>query len=153
VKLSDILDRDLILPNLAATTQRGAFEEMAQAISRKLEMDAQKVVAALADREATRSTALEKTGVAIPHARLNGITGFNMLFARSRGGIDFNAEDGKPTYLFFLLVGPSNEPGEYLRLLSRVARLCHSDAFRAKLLQAPTIDQIREIIAEEDAKG
>ena len=153
MKLTDILDQDLILPNLAAPTQLRAFEEMAGALSHKLGMDAKLIVDALADRENTRSTALEKTGVAIPHARLNGIPGFSILFARSKSGIDFKAEDGKPTHLFFLIVGPSNEPGDYLKLLARVARLCHNEEFRAKLIQAPTADVIREIITQEDLKG
>ena len=153
MRLSNILDQALIIPDLAATTQIKVFEEMAEALSRKLGIAPKTIIDALVDREATRSTALEKTGVAIPHARLNGIPGFSMLFARSRGGVDFKAEDGNPTRLFFLIVGPSKAAGDYLKLLARVARLCHNEEFRIKLSQAPTAKEIYEIIAEEDAKG
>ena len=153
MKLSAILDPMLILPNLEAATQNEAFEEMARLLAPKIGIDPAKIALALSEREATRSTALERTGVAIPHARLNGIANFTLLVARSKAGIDFKAEDGSPTNLFFIIVGPENQPGEYLKLLARVAMLCHSEEFRSRLLKAPSKEEIRDEIAREDAKG
>ena len=153
MKFADIFDPSLILPKLNANTQEKAFEEMAQVLAPKLGIEVKAIVDALIDRETTRSTALEKTGVAIPHARLNGISDFTILFARSKIGIDFKAEDGKSSHLFFLIVGPENKPGEYLRILARVARLCHSEQFRSKLMGAKTAEEINAAIAEEDAKS
>lgn len=152
-KLMDLLTFEHIVPSLKANTQFEAFEEMAAILANDLNMDPGNLVKALNDRESAFSTALEKTGVAIPHARIKSINEFGLLFGRSEKGVDFQAEDHKPSHLFFMIVGPEDKPSEYLRLLARVARLCHNEEFRASLRAAETAENIRDIITEEDSKG
>lgn len=151
MKLADILDARLIIPDLTANRQSSAFEEMAAALADKTGMSADAVVKALKEREATRPTAMEK-GVAIPHARIEGATRFFLLIARSKAGMDFKAEDGQLSRLFFMIVGPEDRPHDYLRLLARVARICQSDSFRKSLVAAQTTDEIVKIVMEEDAR-
>jgi len=152
LKILDLLDAKNVLTDLKAKDREGALREMAGKIADELDVKPDNLVKALMDREATRPTALESTGVAIPHARLPGIKNFVVLFARSKKGIDFRAEDGQPCHLFFLIVGPEEEPGNYLRLLARIARICHDKEFREKLMNASDSGEILDIIAEQDSK-
>ena len=152
LKILDLLKIDYVLPNIEAENQEEALGEMAAKAAEDLGIDANDLVKALLDREKTRPTALERTGVAIPHARLPGISRFVVVFAASRHGIDFRAEDGRPSHLFFLIVGPEEAPGDYLRLLARIARLCHDRDFRQRLSDATTAREILDIITEQDGK-
>ncbi len=152
MKILDLLKVEFVLPNIKAQKQLGVFEEMAEKISSELGVDANHLVEALLERERTRPTALERTGVAIPHARIPDTEKFAVLFARSVSGVDFKAEDSQPSHLFFLIVGPENAPGEYLRLLARIARLCHDGDFRDALMKAGDVQDILSLIADRDAK-
>jgi len=152
LKILDLLNINCILSDLQVENQKEALEEMAAKVAPDVGTDTEELVKALLDRESTRPTALERTGVAIPHARLAGISKFIVLFARSKQGIDFHAEDGQPSRLFFLIVGPEDAPGDYLRLLARIARLCHNQEFRRRLSEAADAAEILEIIAEQDGK-
>src|SRR5262249_43303321 len=104
MKIEDILSEGLVLPDLSARTQTDVLVELATAVARRHpELDRERLVGALEDREKLNSTALGE-GVAIPHGKLPGIKRVFAAFARSRQGVDFHSLDGAPTHLFFLLV-------------------------------------------------
>jgi len=67
--------------------------------------------------------------------------------------VDFDAIDGKPTYLFFALVAPENSAGIHLKALARISRLFKNPRFRESILKATTPEQIYSLIAEEDARA
>ena len=71
---------------------------------------------------------------------------------RARTGIDFDAIDKKPTYLFFALVSPENSAGLHLKALARISRLFKNASFRESILQAASVEQIYALITQEDAK-
>src|SRR5439155_1048387 len=75
-------------------------------------------------------------GLAIPHARLAGLERTVAAFARSRTGIQWESVDGKPTHLVFLLAGPADLPGAYLKVLAGVSRLLSDERCRARLMEA-----------------
>jgi PTS system nitrogen regulatory IIA component len=58
--------------------------------------------------------------------------------------------DGRPTYIFFLLITPENSTGVHLKLLARISRVLKNDPFKEKLLIAKNQDDIINIIQEED---
>jgi PTS system nitrogen regulatory IIA component len=90
--------------------------------------------------------------VAIPHGKLPGLKRVVAAFARSRGGVDFNSLDGKPTHLFFLLVAPEDSAGAHLKALARISRLLKDEGFRSRLMQATDAADIYHIIRTEDEK-
>lgn len=152
MKIEDILDAELVLPDLAARSKTAVLEEMAAAVAaRHPELDRERLVQALEERERLNSTALGD-GVAIPHGKLGGIKRVFAAFGRSRAGIDFQSLDGKPTHLFFLLVAPEESAGAHLKALARISRLLKDGAFRARLLAAPDAAALWAIIREEDAR-
>jgi len=90
--------------------------------------------------------------VAIPHGKLKDIDKLLISFGRSRTGVDFDSIDGKPTYLFFLLVAPENSVGVHLKTLARISKLLKNPAVRLRLLEASGGDELYDVIAEEEEK-
>jgi PTS system nitrogen regulatory IIA component len=85
-------------------------------------------------------------GVAVPHARVAGLPGPRGAFARLRDGIDYPAPDGRSVRLVLLLLLPMDAPaGAQPRYFQRVASLMSSDYLRARLLDASSVDEVREI--------
>jgi PTS system nitrogen regulatory IIA component len=152
MRIEDILAPDLVLPALTATTKAGILDELAGAVAaRHPEIDQTRLVQALDERERLNSTALGD-GVAIPHGKLPGLRRVFAAFGRSAAGVDFQSLDGKPTYLFFLLVAPEESAGAHLKALARVSRLVKDDGFRARLLHAPDAAALYEAIRQEDVR-
>jgi nitrogen PTS system EIIA component len=152
MKIEDILAQDLVLPDLAARSKTDVLVELARAVSRQHpELDRERLVQALEDRERLNSTALGE-GVAIPHGKLSGIKRVFAAFARSRQGVDFHSLDGEPTHLFFLLVAPEDSAGAHLKALARISRLLKDESFRTRLMQAPDATSLYDAIRQEDAR-
>ena len=91
-------------------------------------------------------------GVAIPHGKLGTIADLVAAFGRSSPGVDFQAIDGQPSHIFFVLVAPENSVGLHLKALARISRLCKSPAFRGRLLAAKDAHDLFASIIEEDGK-
>ena len=152
MKIEDILAQDLVLSDLTARSKTDVLVELATAVSRQHpELDRERLVQALEDRERLNSTALGE-GVAIPHGKLSGIKRVFAAFARSRQGVDFHSLDGEPTHLFFLLVAPEDSAGAHLKALARISRLLKDESFRTRLMQAPDAAALYETIRQEDAR-
>src|SRR5205807_1059549 len=126
------------------------IQEMAGVLTRDhTEIDRQRLIQALEDRERLNSTALGD-GVAIPHGKLPGLKRVLAAFGRSRAGVDFQSLDGKPTHLFFLLVAPEDSAGAHLKALARISRLLKDEGFRARLMEASSAHDLFETIRTED---
>src|SRR5262245_64387752 len=152
MKIEDILAADLVLSDLTARNKIDVLVELATAVARRHpELDRERLVQALEDRERLNSTALGE-GVAIPHGKLSGIKRVFAAFARSKQGVDFHSLDGEPTHLFFLLVAPEDSAGAHLKALARISRLLKDDSFRTRLMQAPDATALYETIRQEDAR-
>jgi fructose-specific phosphotransferase system IIA component len=101
---------------------------------------------ALLQREALGSTGLGK-GIAVPHARSTMVSERAIVVARSKRGVDFEAQDGQPVHLCFLIVAPPVEKDEiYLQLLARVVRGIRLARTRQRLLDAPDFEAVRSIL-------
>jgi len=150
VKITDILTADMVVPALRGRTKGDVIDELAGVVAAgHPEIDRARLVQALEDRERLNSTALGE-GVAIPHGKLPGLHRVVAAFGRSPGGVDFQSLDGKPTHLFFLLVAPEDSAGAHLKALARISRLLKDEAFRRRLIEAGTANDLYAIIREED---
>jgi PTS system nitrogen regulatory IIA component len=74
------------------------------------------------------------------------------IFARSPEGVDFASLDGGPTHLFFMLIAPENAAADHLKALARISRLLKDPAFRSRLIEGKTREEIFDIIVQEDQK-
>ena len=152
MKIMDILATDAVILNLGAREKREVLADMAQALAKvEPQIEADRLLEVLLEREALQSTGIGE-GVAIPHGKMVGLDRLVASFARNPEGVDFDAIDGQPTHHFFLLVVPEHSGGQYLKALARISRFFRDAAFRQKLVEADSVDDVIRAIEEEDAK-
>ena len=150
MKITDILQETSVVGTLVGRSKADVIEELAGVLARDHgEIDRQRLIQALEDRERLNSTALGD-GVAIPHGKLPGLKRVLAAFGRSLAGVDFQSLDGKPTHLFFLLVAPEDSAGAHLKALARISRLLKEETFRRRLMEAPSARDLFETIRTED---
>ena len=153
MRITDLLTKELVLPALDARGSDEVIETLAMRVAaqhRDIERD--RLVRALRERERQITTALGD-GVAIPHARLAGLDRTVAAFARSKAGIPWESVDGKPTHLVFLLAGPADQPGAYLKVLAGVSRLLSDERCRARLMEAENETDLLLILRDEEARS
>jgi PTS system nitrogen regulatory IIA component len=152
MKIMDILATDAVILNLGAREKREVLADMAQALAKvEPQIEADRLLEVLLEREALQSTGIGE-GVAIPHGKMVGLDRLVASFARNPEGVDFDAIDGEATHHFFLLVVPEHSGGQYLKALARISRFFRDAAFRQKLVDAESVDDVIRAIEEEDAK-
>jgi nitrogen PTS system EIIA component len=150
MKIAELLDPKAIVAALQATGKREVLEELSQAVARgNKELNAGQVLSTLLDREKLGSTGVGD-GIAIPHGKIAGLPNIVVAFGRSPRGVNFDAIDGRPVQLFFLLLAPEDSPGTHLKALARISRLLKEAAFRERLLKAGNEAELYETIRRED---
>ncbi len=130
--MSSLISPSHIIGTLAATSKRGALAELAGL----LDFDQETLQAALLDREAVGSTAIDP-GIAVPHAKLAAAHDIQICFGRSQAGIQWGAPDRQPVHLIFLLVAPTSASEAYLETLAALCRFLRDSNNRSLLLRTP----------------
>jgi nitrogen PTS system EIIA component len=148
--LAGLVALEDILLDCDATTQEGVFTRVATALGSRHGLRAQDIVEGLGDREALSSTALGQ-GVAIPHARLTGLTRAIAAFVRLRAAIPFDAPDGKPVSSLLVLLVPEDATDVHLELLAQAAGLFCDKAFRDRLSHCDAAPEILATLTGERA--
>lgn len=138
--LGDLLAPGGIIPALDAQNKKLALQELSTRASEATGIEARTIFDALMQRERLGSTGLGR-GIAIPHVKLDGLSGIVTLFARLAKPIDFESSDGEPVDLVFVLLAPDHAGGDHLKALARISRLVRDPA---------TIERLR---SEPDAAG
>ncbi|MDO8955277.1 MAG: PTS sugar transporter subunit IIA [Deltaproteobacteria bacterium] len=150
MKILDILDKQMIIPQLASTSKEGVLRELIRAIAHvEKQVDENRLMEILLERESLGSTGIGE-GVAIPHGKSKDVKRILASFGRSLAGMDFQAMDGKPTHLFFLLVAPENSAGTHLKALARISRLMKDNVFRKRLMGVSSGEEIYSLFSAED---
>lgn len=151
MKLMDYLSDEQIVMDLKATTKIEVLKEVADfAYGKGLIPDGNALFRGLAEREDLISTGIGG-GIAIPHTRYPGPDKLFIILARSKKGVDFDALDGEPVFLFIVIAGPESADKEQLKILSRTARLLKQAEFRDRLLGMETPADVFGCIQEEEA--
>jgi PTS system nitrogen regulatory IIA component len=152
MKIMEILAKDAVILDLGPRSKREVLREMAASLAKvEPQIEADRLLEVLLEREALQSTGIGE-GVAIPHGKLAGLDRLVATFARSSAGVDFDSIDGQLTHHFFLLVVPEHSGGQYLKALARISRFFRDAAFRRKLTEGETLEDVIRAIEEEDAK-
>lgn len=152
MRLTDILKESSVISDIRGTTKEEILTELAgQLKAAGLVKDVDSVVRVIMEREALGSTGIGD-GVAIPHGKMKGSGGVLVVFGRSRQGVDFDAVDGQPVHIFFLVLAPEDSASLHLQVLSRISKILRDPSFRKKLLKLPDVHSLYESIVEEDGK-
>jgi nitrogen PTS system EIIA component len=153
MKIAEFLSPLAVISDLTATSKPEVLRELSSSLAKSQPaLKPERLVEVLKQREKLGSTGIGE-GVAIPHGKLQGLSQLCASFGVSRGGVDFEAIDGKPTHLFFALVAPENSAGVHLKALARISRLFKNPRFRQAILEAKNAQDIYSLIAEEDARA
>jgi mannitol/fructose-specific phosphotransferase system IIA component (Ntr-type) len=150
MRMSDFVVRDAIVTDLAATTKEGVIREMVESLRSAgyfKGADPEDVVKAILKRELLGSTGIGRC-VAIPHTKFLNVDRPIGTVAISRVGVDFDALDGEPVYVFVLLISPQDRPGDHLRALENVSRSLREDGFVRALRMASSREAIWKLIEE-----
>ena len=150
MKILDVLDKRLIVPEIASRTKEGVLREMVHSMAQvEKQVHEDRLMDILLERESMGSTGIGE-GVAIPHGKSKEVDKILASFGRSLPGIDFQSLDGKPTHLFFLLIAPENSAVMHLKILAQISRLLKDQAFRKRLMEARSAEEIHSIFSEEE---
>jgi fructose-specific phosphotransferase system IIA component len=151
VLLTELLTPEWIKIPLEARTKDDLLRELVGVIVQTDGVDdPQDVLRAVREREAVLSTGIGN-GVAIPHGKSSAVPRLRMAAGLSREPVDFDALDGQPVNLFFLLVGPESAAGSHIKALSRISRLVRKESVRGRLAAARDANEFFEAL--RDAEG
>ena len=131
--LYELFPPELIKIGLEAEDKDEVFEEMVDQFCQISKSNArEEILEALREREAKMSTGIHK-GIAVPHGKTNAIENIHGILGISKNGIDYDALDGQPVYILFMLIVPQKDSEKHLRLLKRLAGLLDNPQFYAEL--------------------
>lgn len=152
MRLVDILKESSVISDIKGKTKKEILTELAGRLDASgLITDNESVVKIIMEREALGSTGIGD-GVAIPHGKMAGSGNILCVFGRSKKGVDFDAVDGQPVHIFFLVLAPEDSASMHLKALSRISKILRDPSFRKKLLKLPDAHSLYESIMEEDEK-
>ncbi len=135
MEIADIIGPDQVLIDLRAGNKLAALKELARRAGAGTALTGDAIYAALIARENMGSTGVGQ-GIAVPHARVEGLKRPFALFARLERPIDFESIDGRPVDLVFLLLTPSEAGSDHLAALACVSRRVRDGAVAQKLREA-----------------
>ena len=150
MKISELLKEKYILTGFKSEVKDEIISEMIDLFNEDERVtNLEEVRKCVLDREKIMSTGVGK-GFAIPHGKTNSVNDIIAAFGKSNSPVDYNALDGKPVQLIFLMVGQEKLVGSHIKLLSRISRIMNNDDFRTKLLEANSKEEIFNAFENEE---
>jgi fructose-specific phosphotransferase system IIA component len=150
--LMEILSGKSVVVGLKGSTKREVLEELVNSLEVGDKItDRDGVLEAVLLREEIMSTGIGH-GIAIPHGKSEFVTELGGVLGIKKEGVDFDALDGKSTYIFFLLVSPLDVSGPHIKALARISRLLKGEDFRQQLIASVDKEDAIAIIEEEEKK-
>jgi len=148
--LIDLVQEKIVKTPLAAQDKPDVLRELVQILQDAGEIDDfPTVLKAVQEREDKMSTGLQD-GIAVPHGKTESVTRLKLAIGIAPNGIDFDALDGNPSRLFFLLVAPPNQSGPHVEALAEIAKLAQSKAFCKALVSADSAGEVVELLTETE---
>jgi PTS system nitrogen regulatory IIA component len=143
--ISKLLPPPNVIVDLDVSSKKRVFEQVGLLFENNQQIARAQVFDSLFAREKLGSTGLGQ-GVAIPHGRIKGLKEAFGALVRMKAAIPFDAPDGQPVALVFVLLVPDRATDVHLQILSELAQMFSDKAFREKLLAAPGSPELHELI-------
>ena len=152
MRLTDIIKPANVKVPLAATNKTDAIKELINLLAEHGDVaDPAKVLGVVLDREATRTTGIGY-GLAIPHGKTAGTSAVTMAIGKCATPIEFQAIDGRPVSIVWLLVSPPDKSVVHIATLARITKLMMKDKFRIEMNRATDAESVLKLIAQEEAE-
>ncbi|MDR2662732.1 MAG: PTS sugar transporter subunit IIA [Treponema sp.] len=127
--LSGLFEPEFIKIGLEAEDKDEAFEELADVFCQASRLNIREdILEAVRERERKMSTGIQK-GIAVPHGKTGAVDKVCGVLGISRRGIDYDALDGEPVYLLFMILAPQDETEKHLWILKRLAEMLQNPQF------------------------
>ncbi|VAW02969.1 PTS system nitrogen-specific IIA component, PtsN [hydrothermal vent metagenome] len=146
--INELLSEERVFLRAKSSGKKQVLRLLASLAAKTLDVDEAIVLASLQERERLSSTGVGG-GVAIPHARLDGLDQVKGIFVRFEQPISFDAVDDAPVDLFFMLLAPKQAGAEHLKALAQVSRCLRLPQMRERLRLAPDADACRMILCND----
>jgi len=148
----DLVSPNAIIPAMKVNGKKQALQEVAAKAAELTGQNEKAILEILLQREKLGSTGVGN-GVAIPHGKLPKLGNVFGLFARLERPVDFEALDGQPVDLIFLLLAPEGAGADHLKALARVARLLRDPEIARKLRASNGAEAIYAVLAMPSASA
>jgi len=150
MRLRDILDDAVVKVGLESTDKEECFEEMVDLLVRAGKIpDRAGALEAILGREEQGTTGIGR-GIAVPHGKHDSIPSLTAAVATSAAGIEFDAVDGEPVYVVFVLLARMDEPGPHVQALAEIGRLVQTAGFCRKLREATSVQEVLDLLDAEE---
>ncbi len=150
MKVTEFLDVKGIKLDLQASEKQDILKELVDILADVKDIgDKKLILKALLERESLGSTGIGQ-GIAIPHGKTDKVKELISVLAISKKGVNFEALDGEPVYIFFLLVAPKDAAGPHLKALAQISRMLRDTYFCDLLRRCETTEQVYELIRKEE---
>jgi len=137
------------MPSLKVKNKKQLLAELASRAARIADLQERDVFDVLLQRERLGSTGLGQ-GAAIPHGKLTGLKKIVGVFARLAEPVDFDAVDGEPVDIVFLLLAPEGAGADHLKALARISRLLREGAAVEKLRASKDAEALYAVLTESE---
>jgi len=152
MKITDILSKQAIKIGMEATNKEEALKELVDVLTTVKDVgDKKAIVKALIERENLGSTGIGQ-GIAIPHGKTDRVSELVAVLGISKKGVNFEALDGEPVFIFFLLVAPRDSAGPHLKALAKISRLLRDNYICELLRNSKDEKETYDIIRNEEEK-
>jgi PTS system nitrogen regulatory IIA component len=151
MQLADLIGPEAVIASLKVKTKKQLLQELSARAGRLTGLQERTIFDTLLQRERLGSTGLGQ-GVAIPHGKLPGLKRIVGVFARLAEPVDFDAVDGAPVDIVFLLLAPEGAGADHLKALARISRLLREGQAVDKLRASRDASALYAVLTESDAK-
>lgn len=144
------LKPDRVKIGLRSQSKEEVLAEVADLLNDVLK-DKEEFLKLLKKREEIQSTGIGNY-IAIPHASGDCVSHPGVAIGIGKEGVDFDALDGKPVKLIFMVAFPKGREADYIQLLARISRLLKTESYRKRLMEASAVEEVIKTIKEFDSK-
>ncbi|WP_018663025.1 PTS fructose transporter subunit IIABC [Heyndrickxia acidiproducens] len=145
MKITDLLVQETMVMNMQATKKEEAIDELIASLAKSGRInDPVLFKEMILKREQESSTGIGD-GIAMPHAKTKAVNQATVVFGRSEKGVDYEALDGQPSYLFFMIAAPADAADTHLQALAALSRLLIDQEFVQQLKQAKTPAEVTKL--------
>lgn len=152
MEISDLLAPDSVVPALKAQSKKQLLQDLSERAAKITGIPERRIFDTLIERERLGTTGMGQ-GIAIPHGRLAGLPRIVGLFARLETPIAYEAVDGQPVDLVFLLLAPEGAGADHLKALARVSRLLRNQQTCEKLRAATKPEVLFALLTEKSGSA
>ncbi len=150
MQLNEFLKESLIISQFEADSKAHALEQLVGQLATEFsDINQESILKLILERESLSTTGIG-SGIAVPHCKSSEVTELTVVLAKSVQGVEFESLDGKPCFLFFLLVAPEDSTSTHLKALAKIARLSKNVEIREGLEACGSSAEILSYIAEQE---